>query len=130
MDLSGTRALIVDDEPDTTTLVKRILQECGAEVTIVASSAEAIGKLSEGQFNVLISDIGMPDDDGYALLRSVRSLAAGNGGIPAIALTAFARDEDRRRAANAGFDQHLAKPVEPAALVAAVANLAKRAADR
>jgi len=126
MDLSGTRALIVDDEPDTTTLVKRILQECGAEVTTAASSAEAIAKLREGQFNVLISDIGMPEEDGYAFLRRVRSLAAGNGAVRAIALTAFARDEDRQRAADAGFDQHLVKPVEPATLIAAVAALANR----
>jgi PAS domain S-box-containing protein len=126
-DLTGVRALLVDDESDATTLTRRVLEERGARVATAASSAEALAKLSEGRFSVVISDLGMPDEDGYALMRRIRSLEGDNRNIPAIALTAFARDEDRERAAAVGFGQHLAKPVEPATLIHAVASLVKRA---
>jgi len=126
-DLSGIRALVVDDESDATTLAKRVLEERGAEVATAASCDEALAKLGENPFNLLISDLGMPEEDGYVLIRRVRALDGGNRDILAIALTAFAREEDRERATAAGFNQHLAKPVEPATLIHAVASLVRRA---
>lgn len=126
IDLSGVRVLAVDDEADATRLVKRVLNECGAEVSEARSVEDAILQLSRAQFDVLVSDIGMPGEDGYSLIRRVRSLEGDNRSIPAIALTAFARSEDRRRAAVAGFQTHLSKPVEASELVAVVGNLAGR----
>ncbi|MDQ6808480.1 MAG: PAS domain S-box protein [Verrucomicrobiota bacterium] len=125
--LEGAHVLVVDDEPDSRDLVKRILQECAATVQTAASAEEGLAALDREQPDVLISDIGMPGTDGYQFMRSVRALSEEKGGrIPAIALTAFARSEDRQRAMLAGFDMHVAKPVEPAELIAVVARLARR----
>jgi PAS domain S-box-containing protein len=124
VDLSGVRVLVVDDEPDATRLVKQVLEECRAEVAEATSAQQALDQLSKGQFDVLVSDIGMPGEDGYQLIRKVRASENGNRNILAIAMTAFARSEDRRRAAMAGFQTHLSKPVEAAELLAIVANLA------
>ena len=127
--LNGLRILIVDDDPDMRDLLAYTLEVCGAEVVAATSGNEVISTLTESStpMDILISDIGMPDEDGYALLRRVRSLKPEKGGrIPAIALTAYARTQDRTAALLAGFQSHVAKPVEPAELIAAIANLAGR----
>ena len=127
--LDGLRILIVDDDADIRALLIYTLEVCGAEVMAAASADEAISALtaSSPPMDILISDIGMPDEDGYALLRRVRALEPENGGrIPAIALTAYARTQDRRAALLAGFQSHVAKPVEPAELIAVIANQAGR----
>jgi signal transduction histidine kinase/CheY-like chemotaxis protein len=129
--LSGVRVLLVDDQPDARELLSLVLKHAGAEATSAASSAIALKMLVERRFDVLVSDIGMPDEDGFALISQIRSLSTEEGGsIPAIALTAYATDEDRQRALDAGFVEHLPKPVEPAELVAIVASLAARAESR
>jgi PAS domain S-box-containing protein len=125
-DLSGVKVLMVDDEPDGRELVKRVLSECGAAVATAASASEALSRLEADWPDVLLTDIGMPHVDGYELLRHVRALQRGRY-LPAVALTAFARSEDRIRALNAGFALHLSKPVEPSELIATVASVAKRA---
>ena len=125
--LQGVTVLAVDDEPDARYLIRRILEECGARVLVAESAGEGLALLRSERPNVLISDIGMPDEDGYAFIRRVRGLAADEGGrVPAAALSAFARPEDRTRALRAGYQMHLAKPVEPAELTAVVASLATR----
>ena len=125
--IQGTRVLVVDDDPDARELVKRLLEEFGARVSVAGSSAEAMDILGANAFDVLVSDIGMPGEDGHALVRRVRELPADRGGqTPAVALTAYARAEDRVKAIRAGFQMHLAKPVEPAELIAMVASLARR----
>jgi CheY-like chemotaxis protein len=106
-------------------LISHILRGCGAEVITAAGADEAIEQLQQSHPTILISDLGMPDHDGFELIRRVRELPPKNGGtIPAAALSAFARSEDRRRAMLSGFQTHVAKPVEPAELVAVVASLA------
>jgi PAS domain S-box-containing protein len=123
--LKGVRVLVVDDEPDARDLLHRLLTDREAEVVAAASAGEAMEIISRGPPTVLLTDIGMPDEDGYALIRRVRALPAANGGgIPAIALTAYAGSDDRTRAMLAGFQVHLSKPVEPGELVATVASLA------
>jgi signal transduction histidine kinase/ActR/RegA family two-component response regulator len=127
--LDGLRILIVDDDPDMRDLLAYTLEVCGAEVIAVATANAAISALTDSSLpmDILISDIGMPDEDGYSLLRRVRALKPENGGrIPAIALTAYARTQDRTAALLAGFQSHIAKPVEPAELIAVIANLAGR----
>jgi hypothetical protein len=129
--LDGLRILVVDDEVDARELLIQILVECGAEVVALATADEVIAALqeqtSDSRFDILISDIGMPEQDGYALLRRVRSLESNQGRrIPAIALTAYARAEDRKAALLAGFQSHVAKPVEPGELIALIANLTGR----
>ncbi|HEX8237786.1 MAG TPA: PAS domain-containing protein [Abditibacteriaceae bacterium] len=124
-DLRGLKVLVVDDEADARDLIKRLLEECGVSVISAGTAAQALQYLQQEKPAVLLSDIGMPGEDGYALIAQVRALPAQQGGsVPAIALTAFARTEDRRRTLLAGFQMHLAKPVEPAELVTAVANVA------
>lgn len=125
--LDGTLILVVDDEPDTRELLKAGLENCGAKVTVAGSAAEAFVTL-EGQIpDVIISDIGMPDEDGYDLIRKLRSMPADKGGsVPAIALTAYARVEDRLRALRSGYQMHVPKPVELAELVAVADSLVKR----
>jgi PAS domain S-box-containing protein len=125
--IEGMRVLVVDDDADARELVKRLLEECGARVMVAGSSGEALRALQGGEFDVLVSDIGMPGEDGHTFMRRVRELAPERGGrIPAVALTAYARAEDRVKAIRAGFQMHLAKPVEPAELIAMVASLANR----
>lgn len=126
IDLSGVRVLVVDDEPIVCALVRRVLHECKATVQTATSAAAALSLLRQETFDVLVSDIGMPGEDGYHLIRAVRGLDTANREIPAAALTAFARAEDRVRTALAGFRSHLSKPVEASELVAVVANLAGR----
>ena len=124
-DLAGVQVLVVDDEADARELIKRILTDCHAEVRTAASAAEAIRMFRQAPPDVLISDLGMPDVDGFELLTWVRDLGPGaHGEVPALALTAFARSEDKVRALEAGFEAHLPKPVEPSELITVVANLA------
>jgi signal transduction histidine kinase/CheY-like chemotaxis protein len=127
IDLRGVKVLVVDDEADARELLKRVLAECEAEVFTAASAAEAVQLLESERPQVLVSDIGMPDVDGFELLRRVRALGPASGGMtPAIALTAFARSEDRTRALRAGFLVHISKPVEPSELIATVASVVGR----
>jgi signal transduction histidine kinase/ActR/RegA family two-component response regulator len=124
--LNGLRILVVDDNIDTLGLISFILEQCQAQVTTVTSASEALAALSQFKPNVLISDIGMPGEDGYSLIQRIRVLPAELGGqIPAAALTAFAGESERNRALTAGFQIHISKPVEPAELVAAVVKLAE-----
>lgn len=123
-DLTGMTVLVVDDEPDARDLIKRILSDCGAVVHTAANAGAAIEALRSAPPDLLISDLGMPGMDGFALLAAVRALPAAEGGtVPAVALTAFARSEDRLRALEAGFASHISKPVEPSQLIATVANM-------
>jgi PAS domain S-box-containing protein len=123
-DLGGVDALVVDDDRDARELIKRILSDCGATVHIAASAREAFARFRETVPNLLISDLGMPEVDGFELLDWVRHLPKEEGGqVPAIALTAFARSEDRLRALEAGFSAHISKPVEPSELIATVASV-------
>ena len=127
MDLAGTKILVVEDEEDSRELIRRVLEDCQARVLLAGSAAEALFLVETERPDALVSDIGMPDVDGYELLRQVRALGQEKGGrIPAIALTAFARSEDRTRALRAGFMVHCAKPIEPSELVAAVASAVGR----
>lgn len=125
--LDGLRILVVDDEADTRELLKEGLQYCGANVSVAGSAAEAIDALTTTSPDVLISDIGMPGVDGYDLIRQVRGLPRERGGkIPAIALTAYTRTEDRLQSLRAGYDMHVPKPVELAELVAVAATVVRR----
>ncbi len=121
--LTGVRVLVVDDEPDAAALVRRVLEDCGAEVLTASGGREGLESLDRNGADVLLSDIGMPDMDGYEMMRAARAKGVAT---PAAALTAYARSEDRRRAMMAGFQTHVAKPVEPNELVAVVASLAGR----
>ena len=122
--LQGTRVLVVDDEEDALSLVSLILSAHGAEVVTAQSTAEALAKLNDASPQILVSDIGMPEMDGYDLLREVRERLPQGAHLPALALTAYARDEDRQRALAAGYQAHLPKPVEPPTLIKIVAALA------
>jgi CheY-like chemotaxis protein len=122
--LAGTTVLVVDDEPDARLLVSRIVEERGARAIVGPSADEALRLLGSESVNIIVSDIGMPDFDGYQLIQKIRGL--GNTvmrNIPAIALTAYARADDRQRALLAGYQMHLSKPVEPRELIAGVASL-------
>ena len=126
-ELDGLHLLVVDDEADTRDIVSAVLEKCGARVTAVSSAAAALREMERTRYDVLLSDIGMPGEDGYALIEKVRALPAARGGeTPAAALTAYARAEDRLRVLRSGFQIHVPKPVEPSELVAVVANLAGR----
>jgi CheY-like chemotaxis protein len=130
-ELEGVRVLVIDDEAEARELVATLLEQLGAKVTAAASAAEAMSVLTSRESrrrpNILISDIGMPDEDGYALIKRVRELPAERGGnIPAIALTAYGRSSDKIRAIGSGFQVHMAKPVEPAELAEVIARLARR----
>jgi signal transduction histidine kinase/ActR/RegA family two-component response regulator len=126
--LAGTRLLLVDDEADARALVEDMLRQAGAEVTSAASAREAMEKFAMARPDALLSDIGMPEENGYDLIRRVRALPLeSGGGVPAIALTAFARPEDRSRALAAGFQRHLSKPLEQEELLAAIASLLPKA---
>jgi CheY-like chemotaxis protein len=119
--------LVVDDAPDTRELLKVGLSQCGAEVTTAASAREALEAIERETPDLLISDIGMPDEDGYELIRRVRALPdEGRARVPAISLTAYARVEDRMQALRSGYQMHVSKPVELAELVAVAASLVSR----
>jgi CheY-like chemotaxis protein len=123
-DLNGVQVLVVDDEPDALDLISAVLSEAGATVHTAGSAAEGLDSLKRARPDVLISDIGMPEVDGFCFMRRVRALPATQGGeVPSLALTAFARDEDRARAIAAGYTTHVGKPVDPAVLASAVAKL-------
>jgi PAS domain S-box-containing protein len=125
--LNGVRVLVVDDERDSRDFVAAALVMCGADVVSLGSANEALEEMERRPFDVLLSDIGMPEMDGYWLINKVRQLpAARGGGIPAAALTAYAGIEVRRRVLMAGYQLHIPKPVEPAELTAVVASLAER----
>jgi signal transduction histidine kinase/ActR/RegA family two-component response regulator len=127
-ELAGLRILVVDDEDDARTLARRVLEERGARVITVSSAAEAIASVGDNNPpNVLVSDIGMPEQDGYDLIKQMRALPGDAGRVPAVALTALARAEDRKRALSAGYQKHVSKPVDPAELVSVIASLAGRA---
>ncbi len=126
VELDGVRVLLVDDERDSLEWVRRLLRECKAEVVVASSANDGLRLVAAEPPDVIVSDIGMPDKDGLEMIRELRALAPDVAKIPAIALTAFARSEDRTRAMLAGYQVHLAKPVEPQELIAAVANLAGR----
>ena len=123
--LAGIKVLVLDDEPDARQLLRRVLADCHAEVALAASTAEALELVERFRPDVIVSDIGMSETDGYDFIRRVRAVYTARQ-IPAVALTAFARMEDRKRALLAGFQTHIAKPVDPAELMAAVASLACR----
>ena len=125
--LRGLRVLVVDDEADTRDMLRAVLEHCGMEVFTAGTAAEALEAVAGHAPDVLLSDLGMPEEDGYSLISRVRALPAESGGqIPAAALTAYVRAEDRMKVLRAGFHLHVAKPIEPAELVAVVANLAER----
>ena len=125
--LGGVRILVVDDEIDARTLLTAMLERCGAQVTAAGSAREGLESIESWRPDVLIADIGMPVEDGYGLIKKVRALAKEHGGhTPALALTAYARTEDRVRALSEGYHAHLAKPVDRVELAAVVASLVNR----
>ena len=127
VDLSGVTILVVDDEADARDMLERVLAECSARVITAGSAEEALALIHIARPHVLISDIGMPDIDGYELLKRANALMQPHqNAFAAIALTAFARSEDRTRALRAGFLMHLSKPVHAAELIASVASVATR----
>lgn len=122
--LAGLKILVLDDEPDARELLKRLLETRQATVCVCESTAQAIEALRSERPHAIVSDIGMPQEDGYSFMRRVRKLPSDLGGTtPALALTAYARAEDRVQAIRAGFQNHLTKPVEPAELVAVLVSL-------
>ncbi|HEV8409087.1 MAG TPA: ATP-binding protein, partial [Gemmatimonadaceae bacterium] len=122
--IRGANVLVVDDEPDSRELMTRLLEDCGAIVSGAGSADDAFRQIAASRPDVLVSDIGMPGEDGYTLIRRIRELDDEHGGgVPAVALTAYARPEDRVHSKDAGFQRHVAKPVEPGDLIAAVAGL-------
>ncbi|HEX7774767.1 MAG TPA: ATP-binding protein, partial [Pyrinomonadaceae bacterium] len=125
--LAGLRVLVVDDEIDARTLLSAMLERCGAQVVAVSSAREGLESVESWQPDVLIADIGMPVEDGYGLIKKVRALPKERGGqTPALALTAYARTEDRVRALSEGYQVHLAKPVDRYELAAVVTSLGQR----
>ncbi|MBE8997061.1 response regulator [Nostoc sp. LEGE 12447] len=124
--LAGLKVLVVDDEADTRNFLSFMFEEYGAIATAVASVDEALAVLEQAKADILISDIGMSEQDGYTLIRKLRSLEPEKGGcMPAIALTAYTREEDRLEALSAGFQQYLSKPIDPTKLIAMVASVLK-----
>jgi PAS domain S-box-containing protein len=129
--IRGLRVLVVDDDDDARDLVAAVLEDCGCRVTTATNVADAMTVFTDDPPAVLLSDIGMPHEDGYDLIRKVRSLPRESGGdVPAAALTAYARAEDRQKILNAGYSIHVPKPIEPAELVAVVATLSRFARPR
>jgi len=125
--LAGVRALFVDDDVDARKLTTMMLEECGAEVRTVGSAAEALAACDEWRPDILIADIGMPVEDGYMLMKKLRALESERGGhIPAIALTAYGRKEDRLRALSVGYEYHVPKPVDPTELLIVVKSVINR----
>ncbi|WP_425619035.1 ATP-binding protein [Anatilimnocola sp. NA78] len=124
--LKGLRIVVVDDEPDARSLLTRLLEERGATVLMGESAEQAFELVKSSRPDVLLSDIGMPDEDGYSLIRRIRALGPSLGGnIPAVAITAYVRPDDRVAAMHAGFQHHLAKPIQAAELFVIISSLAK-----
>jgi len=132
LDLSGVRVLVIDDEADSLEFIAYILEQAGASVITATTADEAFAALTQSQLNVILSDIGMPDMDGYRLMQQIRARSPEQGGtvlafseamLPAIALTAYVAETDQQQAFSAGFQAHLSKPVDPERLVAAVSDL-------
>ena len=124
--LEGIRILAVDDNADTLEFLAFLLEQDGAEVRSAASALEALEVFAQWQPNLLLSDIGMPDKDGYMLIRQIRAMSERGGQLPAIALTAYAGEADRQQVLRTGFQKHLTKPVEPSELVAAIISLVRQ----
>lgn len=125
--LRGVRVLVVEDEPDSRDLLEAMLLDVGMIVDAAGTVAEAFNALMANRPDVIISDIGMPYENGYSFLRNLRQVLPEDGGtIPALALTGFARDEDRERAFAAGFNQHLAKPFSRDRVLQALSELTRR----
>ena len=128
--LDGLRVLLVDDEPEAREVISTVITRTGAEVKACTSARDALVKLMEWKPDVILSDIAMPDEDGYSFIGRVRSLPRDKGGeTPAAALTAYARDVDRRQALDAGYQMHIAKPIGASQLVTMIARLAGRSTD-
>jgi CheY-like chemotaxis protein len=123
-DLTGKHILLVDDEPDAIDVMAQLLRHCGATVTTACCVADALELAIRTRPDLVVSDIAMPDRDGYDLLRNLRDLPQ-TASIPAIALTAYARQEDRVRALSEGFQAHLPKPVEPNELISVIDNVTR-----
>lgn len=121
--LDDIRILVVDDEPDGLSLLARILHERGAIPVCIGNPLVALESLGNSHFDLLLSDIGMPEMDGYGLIQRVRALSTPMRRIPAIAVTAYARAEDRQRSLLAGYQMHISKPLETTELIAAIASL-------
>ncbi|HKO41702.1 MAG TPA: response regulator [Pyrinomonadaceae bacterium] len=124
--LEGLRIVVVDDEADARELVRAILTRCGGEVNCCESAAEAMKAIREWKPDLLVSDIGMPNEDGYSLIKKVRKLRSKRSKLPAVALTAYATKEDKARALETGFQMHVAKPIEPETLVMSIASTVGR----
>jgi len=125
-ELNGIKILAVDDDVDSRNLLAAILRRCGAEVKTCQSAAEALASVDEFNPDILVSDIGMPDEDGYSLIRRLRAAGEHGRRLPAVALTAYARVEDRMQALSAGFNMHVPKPVEPAELITVISSILNR----
>jgi CheY-like chemotaxis protein len=123
--LDGIRVLVVDDEPDSNEVVRVVLDQCGAEVRTAGSTAHALGKLNHWTPDVIVTDIGMPGDDGYGLLSAIRAKSDPVSRVPVLALTAYVSVDDRVRLLSAGFQMHVGKPADPGELAAAIASLAR-----
>jgi CheY-like chemotaxis protein len=122
-ELHELRVLIVDDESETRELIRYVLVQCGTHVTTADGASSALAALDAGEFDALVSDVGMPEHDGYWLVGELRKRSAARGGrMAAIALTAYARTEDRTAALRAGFDMHLVKPIDPNELLMVIAS--------
>jgi CheY-like chemotaxis protein len=129
--LQGVRVLVVEDEEDAREFVGALLESRGASVRLTASAAEAYVSLDEGVPDVILSDIGMPDEDGYSFARRLRTFPRERGGVtPIVALTAYASAQDRRRAIEAGYDYHLPKPVDTEELIRVLDRLAREPSAR
>jgi CheY-like chemotaxis protein len=125
--LEGLRVLVLENEPDSRDLFTALLEESGAHVMAAASAREALALLDTRSVDVIVADIGLPDEDGYAFIRQVRIREGGGPHhVPALALTAYARPQDRERALTSGYQMHVAKPVAPGQLIAAVATLTRK----
>jgi CheY-like chemotaxis protein len=126
-ELAGLQVLVLDDERDARELVQSVLESAHSVVTLASSAKEALASIRQRKPDVIVSDIGMPEEDGYLFIKSLRALPRDEGGrIPAVALTAYARPDDRRKALLAGFQNHAAKPVEPQELMLVIAHLVGR----
>jgi CheY-like chemotaxis protein len=129
--LDGVRVLLVDDEADAREMMATALETCGATVVAAASADDALSALGQSPVDVLLADIAMPDKDGYELIKEVRATRTGRiAAVPAAAVTAHAREDERQRALAAGYQMHLAKPIDPGALAQAVVTLARGAVAR